>query len=87
MAPTSDNYHKIVRMDALTGVGNQVGFYEWLLTPKQEEQFTPFSLMSTEVRDLKKLNQQGGRDAGDTALVGCQHDQREHKPKDLPDGE
>ncbi len=68
MAPPNDNYNKIVRMDALTGTGNHVGFYEWLLTPNQEEQFAPFSLMSTEVRELQKLNQQGGRDAGDTAL-------------------
>ena len=68
MANTIDNFPQIVRTDALTRVGNHVGFFEWLLSTKEEKQIAPFSLMSTEVRGLKALNDASGREAGDTAL-------------------
>lgn len=68
MSNAYEDYPQIIRMDSLTGVGNHVGFFEWLLNPIQKGQFDPFSLMSTEVLGLKELNQASGREAGDRAL-------------------
>lgn len=68
MAEKRDNYSQIVRRDALTGVGNHVGFFEWLVRPYPEGNFSPFSLMSTELLGLKQLNLNQGREAGDVAL-------------------
>lgn len=61
-------FTQLVRQDALTNTGNQVSFFDWLIAVHKQEPFKPFSLMSTELVGLKKLNETKGRQAGDTAL-------------------
>jgi len=61
-------FSDLVRQDSLTNSGNHVSFFDWLLESGNEENFTPFTLLSTEIRGLRTLNKKSGREAGDTAL-------------------
>ena len=61
-------FTELVRQDSLTNCGNHVSFFDWLVEQGKKETFKPFTLLSTEVRGLRTLNQKSGRDAGDTAL-------------------
>jgi diguanylate cyclase (GGDEF)-like protein len=61
-------FSDLVRQDSLTNSGNHVSFFDWLVESGKQEKFTPFTLLSTEIRGLRTLNQKSGREAGDTAL-------------------
>jgi len=66
-----ENYQELrglFRIDTLTGMGNLIGFYERLYSRMEKEQDTPFSLLSIDVCDLKKVNDNYGRSVGDAAL-------------------
>jgi diguanylate cyclase (GGDEF)-like protein len=56
------------RTDALTGVGNLLGFFEWLLNRRKSDLHSPFTLVSLDISGLAGLNETSGRTAGDTAL-------------------
>lgn len=57
-----------LRADALTGVGNMIGFYERLYSQMEADPYTPFSLISIDVRGLKEVNDKLGHSAGDSTL-------------------
>ena len=59
---------QLFRTDTLTGVGNMIGFYENLHSRLENEPNSPFSLISIDVYDLKKVNDNFGRSAGDSTL-------------------
>ena len=61
-------FSDLVRQDSLTNCGNHVSFFDWLVEPGKQDNFSPFTLLSTEIRGLRTLNQKSGRKAGDTAL-------------------
>jgi diguanylate cyclase (GGDEF)-like protein len=61
-------FSDLVRTDSLTNVGNHVSFFDWLFQADKQENFTPFSLLSIEIRGLKQLNNTSGLKAGDTVL-------------------
>ena len=61
-------FSQLVRADALTNSGNHVSFFDWLIGIQSKKTFTPFTLVSTNLRGLKSLNANSGRQAGDTAL-------------------
>ena len=61
-------FSDLVRQDSLTNGGNHVSFFDWLVELGKQEKFSPFTLLSTEIRGLRTLNQKSGREAGDTAL-------------------
>ncbi|HKJ27493.1 MAG TPA: GGDEF domain-containing protein, partial [Anaerolineales bacterium] len=66
-----DDIYKIrtlIRTDTLTGVGNMIGFYENLRSRMETERDTPFSLISIDINDLRKVNENLGRSAGDSAI-------------------
>jgi diguanylate cyclase (GGDEF)-like protein len=59
---------QLLRTDALTGVGNMIGFYESLYSRMKNEPNTPFSLISIDIQGLKEVNDNFGHSAGDSAL-------------------
>jgi len=61
-------FSSLVRTDALTNAGNHVGFFDWLYNANKQKTFTPFSLVSIQIRGLKQVNNTSGLKAGDTAL-------------------
>lgn len=71
-------FSQMVRSDALTNTGNHVGFFDWLISIQSKEPFTPFTLVSIDLRGLKPLNVKSGRQAGDTALRWAANVIQEH---------
>jgi diguanylate cyclase (GGDEF)-like protein len=71
-------FSQLVRTDALTNSGNHVSFFDWLISIQSKEQFTPFTLVSTNLRGLQTLNAKSGRQAGDTALRWAANVIRDH---------
>ncbi len=59
---------KFLRLDPLTGVGNPMAFFEWLLSHSKTQPVSPFTLISLDVSGLEQLNQNHGTAAGDAAL-------------------
>jgi diguanylate cyclase (GGDEF)-like protein len=52
----------------MTGAENLLAFFEWLLNHTKEQPVSPFTLLSLDVLNLKKLNDEHGYAAGDAAL-------------------
>jgi len=71
-------FSQLVRADALTNSGNHVSFFDWLINSQSREPFTPFTLVSTNLRGLQTLNANSGRQAGDTALRWAANVIRDH---------
>jgi diguanylate cyclase (GGDEF)-like protein len=66
-----ENYkelRRLFRTDTLTGMGNMIGFYERLYSRMENEPDAPFSLLSIDICDLKEVNDNFGRSAGDSAI-------------------
>jgi diguanylate cyclase (GGDEF)-like protein len=63
-----NDYPQYMRSDPLTGVGNPLAFFEWLLSHTNAQPIPPFTLISLDVRNLEKLNESHGYAAGDAAL-------------------
>jgi diguanylate cyclase (GGDEF)-like protein len=61
-------FSDLVRTDSLTNAGNHIAFFDWLFHADKQATFTPFSLLSIQMRDLQKINETSGLRAGDTAL-------------------
>jgi len=57
-----------LRSDSITGIGNPLAFFEWLLSHTKEKPTLPFTLISLDVNNLAQLNEVHGRAAGDAAL-------------------
>ena len=57
-----------LRSDSITGVGNPLAFFEWLLSHTNEQPTLPFTLISLDVNNLRQLNETHGYEAGDAAL-------------------
>jgi diguanylate cyclase (GGDEF)-like protein len=83
MPETNPYFSQLVRTDALTNSGNHVNFFDWLINIQSKSPFTPFTLVSTNLRGLKALNQKSGRQAGDTALRWAANVIRDHS-KETP---
>jgi diguanylate cyclase (GGDEF)-like protein len=64
---------QLFRTDALTGVGNLIGFYESLFTRMENEPDSPFSLISIDICGLKEVNDNFGHSAGDSTLRWFAH--------------
>ncbi|MGD8751280.1 MAG: diguanylate cyclase [Anaerolineales bacterium] len=62
------DYPKYLRADSITGIGNPLAFFEWLLNHSKDKPIIPFTLISLDVINLKKLNESHGLPAGDAAL-------------------
>ena len=61
-------FSDLVRTDALTNAGNHIEFFDWLFNANKQETFTPFSLLSIQMKGLEKINETAGLKAGDTIL-------------------
>jgi diguanylate cyclase (GGDEF)-like protein len=59
---------QLFRTDALTGVGNLIGFYERLFARMENQPDESFSLLSIDIRDLKSVNDNFGRSVGDSTI-------------------
>lgn len=57
-----------LRSDSITGVGNPLAFFEWLLNHTEGQPTLPFTLISLDVNNLRQLNKTHGVEAGDAAL-------------------
>ena len=57
-----------IRSDSMTGAENLLAFFEWLLNHTKEQLVSPFTLLSLDILNLKKLNDEHGYAAGDAAL-------------------
>ena len=68
MIDNLDELRQLFRTDALTGVGNMIGFYESLYSRMENEPDKPFSLVSIDIRGLKDVNDNFGHSAGDSTL-------------------
>jgi GGDEF domain-containing protein len=68
---SNNNFPPLYRMDALTGVGNSLGFFEWLLNRENELYQGPFSLIAGH-QWAEELNETFGHTVGDVAVR--QHD-------------
>jgi diguanylate cyclase (GGDEF)-like protein len=62
------NLQQLFRTDALTGVGNLIGFYENLYARMKNEPDSPFSIISIDICGLKEVNDNMGRSAGDSTI-------------------
>jgi diguanylate cyclase (GGDEF)-like protein len=78
MPEINPHFSQLVRTDALTNSGNHVSFFDWLISIQSKKQFSPFTLVSTNLRGLKTLNENSGRQAGDTALRWAANIIRDH---------
>jgi len=67
-ASSVENYPKYLRTDPLTGIGNPLAFFEWLLGYTNLRHFPPFTLISLDIMHLKQLNDSHGHLAGDAAV-------------------
>jgi diguanylate cyclase (GGDEF)-like protein len=65
---SNNNFPPLYRMDALTGVGNSLGFFEWLLNRQNELYQGPFTLIAVDINGLKELNDTFGHTVGDVAI-------------------
>lgn len=65
---SNNNFPPLYRTDALTGVGNSLGFFEWLLNRQTESYHGPFSLIAVDINGLKELNDTFGHAVGDVAI-------------------
>lgn len=68
MPEINQHFSQLIRTDALTNSGNHVSFFDWLMNLQSKQPFSPFTLLSINLRGLKALNEKSGRQAGDTAL-------------------
>ncbi len=68
MNDSVDSSLQFLRLDPLTGAGNQLAFFEWLLSLAETQPVASFTLISLDVCNLKHLNDTHGRAAGDAAL-------------------
>lgn len=68
MHNTSDISTQFLRSDPLTGVGNVLAFFEWLLNHINDKPIAPFTLVTLDIKALAHLNQTHGITAGDVAL-------------------
>jgi diguanylate cyclase (GGDEF)-like protein len=68
MEQTFEKLPQFHRSDPLTGVGNALAFFEWLLEHSNRQPIPPFSLISLDVKGLELLNKNHGHVAGDVAL-------------------
>lgn len=68
MEGTAADSPQFLRIDPLTGVGNPLAFFEWLLAHSGLQPVPPFTLISLDVRGLRNLNDTHGRAAGNAAL-------------------
>jgi len=68
MEDVTNDSPQLLRLDPLTGVGNSLAFFEWLLGHSEIQPVSPFTLISLDVGGLQKLNETYGRDAGNAAL-------------------
>jgi len=68
MKDSVDSSVKFFRVDPLTGAGNQLAFFEWLLSLSETHPVDPFTLISLDVFNLRHLNDTYGMAAGDAAL-------------------
>lgn len=59
---------KLLRTDALTGVGNMIGFYENLYSRLDNDPNSPFSLLSIDIMGLKEINAKFGASIGDSTI-------------------
>jgi diguanylate cyclase (GGDEF)-like protein len=59
---------QLLRTDALTGVGNMIGFFESLYSRLENEPNSPFSLVSIDIMDLHAINEKFGRSVGDSTI-------------------
>ena len=57
-----------LRSDSITGIGNPLAFFEWLLNHTKAQPTSPFTLISLDVNNLAQLNKVHGHVAGDAAL-------------------
>jgi len=57
-----------IRSDSMTGAENLLAFFEWLMGHTTEKPVEPFTLLSTDIIDLRELNDKHGYAAGDAAL-------------------
>ena len=57
-----------LRVDSITGIGNPLAFFEWLLSHTNQRPILPFTLISLDVNNLRQLNEAHGHAAGDAAL-------------------
>lgn len=57
-----------LRADSISGVGNPLAFFEWLLAHTETKPTQPFTLISLDVHHLSLLNETQGREAGNAAL-------------------
>lgn len=57
-----------LRVDSITGIGNALAFFEWLLSHADDHPILPFTLISLDVKNLAQLNKTHGHTAGDAAL-------------------
>lgn len=65
---SSNNSPQYHRLDPLTGVGNPLAFFEWLLGHSETQPVSPFTLISLDVAGLEQINANHGRPAGDAAV-------------------
>jgi diguanylate cyclase (GGDEF)-like protein len=68
MEGSTDDSPQYLRIDPLTGVGNPLAFFEWLLSHSETKPVPPFTLISLDVRGVRNLNDAHGRAAGNAAL-------------------
>jgi diguanylate cyclase (GGDEF)-like protein len=68
MEESVEKLPQFLRSDPLTGVGNALAFFEWLLEHSNRQPIPPFSLISLDVTGLALLNKNLGHAAGDAAL-------------------
>ena len=68
MKDSVDSSVKFLRVDPLTGAGNQLAFFEWLLSLSETHPVAPFTLISLDIFNLRHLNDTYGMAAGDAAL-------------------
>jgi diguanylate cyclase (GGDEF)-like protein len=63
-----NSHPRYLRTDPLTGVGNPLAFFEWLLSHTAKQPIAPFTLISLDVSNLEQLNETRGHATGDAAL-------------------
>lgn len=68
MQSSIDEFPQYLRLDPLTGVGNVLAFFEWLLDHTELLPISPFTLISLDIKGLAQLNETYGHGAGDAAL-------------------
>lgn len=68
MLSENDSLLRLLRTDGLTGVGNILGFYEYLQERFATEPACPFSLVSLDINNLAEVNNTYGHEAGNATI-------------------